>query len=351
MRAVLLPGDSTVEIVKRDRPTPGLGQVIVQIKAAGLCGSDVHMLYRTPKEKRAREIMRGLTIDPNIIAGHEPAGVVVDIGEGVTHISPGDRVAVAHISGCGTCLACRRGWDIDCPNKQTYGFDRDGAMSDFMVADAKDCALLPASVSFTEGAFYACGAGTGYWALKRGGLSAGEVVVVVGLGPVGLAAAYFAAASGARVIGIDPVLERREFALSHGVHHAIDAMDANALDRVLELSGGRGADLAIDASGSSPGRVSALRSARVRGRVVFVGFGAEQTNVDIGTDIIQKQLSVIGSWVYSTPELQEMILDASERGLSVEPLIVHRYDADDADRAWMEFDEGSLGKSMLVWED
>jgi L-iditol 2-dehydrogenase len=349
VRAVLLPGDRQVRIVELDKPKPAAGQVLIEVKAAGLCGSDIHMLYRVPAEARRQEIMLGLSIDPDIIGSHEPAGVVAEVGEGITHLKPGDRVAVAHLSGCGVCLACRRGWDIDCPNKTTYGFDRHGAMSDFMIAEAKDCAILPPSVSFAEGAFYACGAGTGYWALRRGQLGPSETVVIVGLGPVGVAAAYFAAQAGAHVIGVDPIAERRDFARQHGVHVAIDPTSGNVGDAVKENNGGQGADLVIDASGSSAGRSAALDAARTWGRVVFVGFGDDATTFDVGAQIIQKQLTVIGAWVYSTPDLQEMLYDVARRGYSVQPLILHEYDVADAEEAWRSFDAGSLGKSMVVW--
>lgn len=295
--------------------------------------------------------MRGLTIDPDIVCSHEPAGVVAQVGTGVRHLRVGDRVAVAHLSGCGHCLACRRGWDIDCPEKQTYGFDRDGAMADYMLAEAKDCALLPDSVSFTEGAFYACGAGTGYSALTRGGFAPGETVAVVGLGQVGLCAAYFAAAGGARVIGIDPVAERREFALAHGATFAIDPSEGPVEDAIARINHGHGADLAIDATGVSAGRLAALDAVRPWGRVVMVGFGDARTTVDIGAQIIQKQLTVIGAWVYSTPDLQEMLDDVAKRGLSLAPLILHEYPLDQAERAWQDVDAGSLGKSMVVWPD
>jgi threonine dehydrogenase-like Zn-dependent dehydrogenase len=332
-----------------DRPTAGPGQVVVEIKAAGLCGSDIHMIYRTPAERRNDEIMKGLTINASIVGSHEPAGVVAEVGEGVTHLRVGDRVAVAHLSGCGHCLSCRRGWDIDCDNKQTYGYDRHGAMADYMLAEAKDCAIIPDAVSFTEGAFYACGAGTGYWALRRGNLGANETVAVVGLGPVGVAAAYFAAQAGARVIGIDPVAERREFAAKNGAHFTFDPTAGDVTAAVKAVNGGRGADLVVEASGSSAGRSSALDVARTWGRVVCVGFGDPATTLDVGAQIIEKQLTVIGAWVYSTPDLQEMLYDVADRGLSVQPLILHEYGIEDAEDAWRSFDAGSLGKSMVVW--
>jgi propanol-preferring alcohol dehydrogenase len=148
---------------------------------------------------------------------------------------------------------------------------------------------------------------------------------------------------------VDPIAERRDFARQHGVHVAIDPATGNVGDAVKESNGGQGADLVIDASGSSAGRSAALDAARTWGRVVFVGFGDDATTLDIGAQIIQKQLTVIGAWVYSTPDLQEMLYEVARRGYSVAPLILHEYDVADAEEAWRSFDAGSLGKSMVVW--
>ena len=216
MRAVFLPGGREAVVREIEVPRPGDGEVLLAMKAAGLCGSDLHMHYRIAPESR-HGVVFGLKTDPDVVPGHE-AGVVAEVGKGVWHLKPGDRVAVHHMAGCGVCVECRRGWDINCQRKWgTYGLDRPGAMQDFMAVRARDCVLVPDNVSLAEAAYYTCGAGTGYLALKRAGFGLGDTVAVVGLGPVGVAGAYFAASAGARVIGIDTLDERCRFAESNGI--------------------------------------------------------------------------------------------------------------------------------------
>lgn len=348
MRTLLFPGDRRVKIAEVRVPVPGPRQVRVQLKAAGLCGSDLHQQYRVPADER-EGIVVGHHTSPSTTPGHEAAGVVVEVGDDVGTIRVGDRVAVAHVTGCGACVACRRGRDIDCPRKVFYGLDRDGAMADYMLAEEKDCIVLPDNVSFVEGAFWSCGAGTGAAALARGDLKAGETVAVVGLGPVGTAAVFLAEKAGARVIGLDPLAERRDHAREHGAHVTIDASAPDAVQQVLDATGGRGADLVVEASGVAPGRVSTLHLAGIGGRIVFVGLGNRPVEFDIDL-MIQKQLTCAGSWVFGTPDLTEMIRSAAQLGIDVEDMVTYRYPLSDAEHALEEFDAGSLGKTVFVWE-
>jgi L-iditol 2-dehydrogenase len=348
MRTVLFPGDRQVVVTDTPTPSPAADQVLVEIKAAGLCGSDLHQQYRVPADEREGVVV-GHHTSPNTIPGHEPAGVVAEVGANVFNLRPGDRVAVAHVTGCGSCQACRRGRDIDCPQKVFYGLDRDGAFADYMLAEAKDCIRLPETVTFAEGAFWACGAGTGYAALTRGGLLAGETVAVVGLGPVGTAAAYFAGLAGARVIGLDPIPERRDHAAALGAKTVLDPTSADFAAQYDEATGNRGADLVVEASGVPAGRRTTIDIAAVGGRVVFVGLGDRSVDFDIDI-MIQKQVTCMGSWVFGTPDLQDMIDKAVDLGISVEPMITFRYRLEDAVKALEAFDAGSLGKTVFVWD-
>ncbi len=162
MQALLLPGGRSVRIEQIPEPEPGPGEVVLAMGAAGLCGSDLHMAYRPEPAERHGPIF-GLDTDPDVVPGHEPAGVVAAVGPDVAHLHVGDRVAVHHMGGCGTCMSCRRGWDINCRQKWgTYGLDKPGAMQDQMVVRARDCVRVPDRVSMAEAAYYTCGAGTGY---------------------------------------------------------------------------------------------------------------------------------------------------------------------------------------------
>lgn len=350
MRAVFLPGGRQVELRDLDPPAPGPGDVLIAMKAAGLCGSDLHMHYRPAPELRRGPVF-GLVTDPNVVPGHEPAGVVVEAGPGVTTFSVGDRVAVHHMGGCGECMECRLGWDINCQQKWgVYGLDRPGAMQDYMVARSRDCVRVPPSVTFEEAAYYTCGGATGYLALKRAGLGLGDMVAVVGLGPVGLAAAYFALLAGAKVVGLDPLEERLAFARQLGIAATFDAGAADVGDQVRSATGGRGADVVIESSGASSGRRLALDVAALRARVVCVGFGDMDNHLDVQAGIIQKQLDVRGAWMFPLPDLQRLLDDVSLRGISIRGLITGAYEIADAKEAWAVFDRGRPGKTVLRWD-
>lgn len=351
MRALYLLGGREVAIHDVDRPAPSEGEVLIAVQAAGLCGSDLHMHYR-PEAQQRRGVVFGLTTDPDVVPGHEPAGVVAEVGSGVAHLRVGDRVAVHHMAGCGVCMECRRGWDINCQNKWgTYGLDRPGAMQDYMVVRARDCVSVPDGISLSEAAYYTCGAGTGYLALKRAGFGLGDTVAVVGLGPVGLAGAYFAATTGARVVGADTIDARCGFAENNGVPITTNPSRDDSVAVVRDATGGRGADVVLETSGSAAGRALALDMAATRGRVVCVGFADSATTIDVQAQIIQRQLDVRGAWMFPITELQALLDDVGLRGVSIEGLIPNRFDIEDGAAAWRSFDEGSLGKTVLSWPE
>lgn len=339
-----MPGDRVTNIVEMDVPEPGSGQILLKNRAAGLCGSDLHLFYRPPAAER-NGVMFGLQLNSKIVPGHEGAGEVMKIGSNVNNIKVGDRVAVAHISGCGHCITCRRGWDVHCKNKTTYALDRHGFLADYTLVEAKDCVHLPENISFEEGAFWACGAGTAWSAINRLNLPVGSTFGVVGLGPVGSAAVLIAAKLGLRVYGFDPVKERREFALELGALECFDPKDKNSIDLTKETL-----DASFEASGSSSGRQLALDVLKVWGRSSFVGFADDETTFDIHMQLIEKQIQLNGVWLFSTPDLQEFIDIASKTNMSLRQIFQHKYSISEGVEALDQFDKGSSGKTMICWD-
>lgn len=348
MHAILMPGDRNIDIVEKDVPTPGPGEVLLEMKAAGLCGSDLHMQFQPPRAERFGEFY-GLQTNPNIVPGHEPAGVVAELGTGVAGLREGDRVAVHHMGGCGHCYECRQGWDINCPNKWgIYGLNVDGAMQDYMVARARDCVVVPDEITLEEACYYSCGAGTGYLALRRGGFGLGDTVAVVGLGPVGLAAGFFAAQAGATVIGYDTNPQRNRFALDAGFTATVNPLEA-ADDTLRYLTRGRGADVVVEATGKTAGRETALEAAAPHGRIVAVGFSDEISAVHLQRGVLQKQADVRGAWMFPIHQLERMLQSVAIQGTSIRHLIPNSYRLDDGQAAWDAFDHGSLGKTVIAW--
>ncbi|MDQ3896722.1 MAG: alcohol dehydrogenase catalytic domain-containing protein, partial [Actinomycetota bacterium] len=212
MRGVYLPGHRQVDIRDVPDPTPGPGQVVVAVRASSICGSDLRAIYR-------EHLGTGPEAYCDVVAGHEPCGEIVATGPGTKRFAVGDRVALYHIAGCGLCPDCRAGYMVSCtsPLRAAYGWQRDGGHADYLLAEESTCVPLLEPLTWEDGACVACGFGTAYQALRRAGVSGRDAVLVVGLGPVGLAAGLLAKALGAtQVIGTDPVESRGELALSLG---------------------------------------------------------------------------------------------------------------------------------------
>ena len=238
MKGVVFLGDRQLEIRKFDDPTPGPDEVVLELKASGMCGSDLHF-YRA-KDGPAT---LGLVIDSPKIGGHEPCGVVAAVGAEVEHLAVGDRVMNHHYSGCGSCSDCQAGWQQLCGDGfVVYGATANGAHAPYMAAKADTMVPLPDELSFASGAAISCGTGTAFSALARMGLAAGETIAVFGLGPVGLSAALFAGHMGARVIAIDLSSERLALAAQAGANELIDSSVVDAVEAVMEFTHGRGAD-------------------------------------------------------------------------------------------------------------
>lgn len=347
MKALHFLGEKKIELI--DLPTPEIrsDEVLIEIQAAGLCGSDLHLFY-TPSRAEKEAGIFGLKFPPDNIPGHEPCGKIVEVGSNVKHLKIGDRVAVAHISGCGNCSICRKGWDMHCAQKRTYGGDIQGAFAEFMPARAKDCVLLPENISYLDGAFYTCGASTGYYSLKRANLLGGETILCVGLGPVGLAGAYFASMLGARVIGVDLLQERCDHSLNFGVEVAINASTENVQERIKEITKGEGCNVAIDYTGAPAGRITAIEAAGLWGRVVLIGFGKGYTNIETELHIIEKQLTVVGAWVFSFPELQDLVAFSSNRGIDLSNFTSTQSTIGDGSKLFADFDKGSTGKTFIT---
>lgn len=166
MRGLLFPGDRRAEIATLADPVPGPGEVVVAMRAAAVCGSDMHG-YRTSREQRLASGAAG------IVPGHEPAGVVHQIGEGVTGLQIGDRVAIYHFRSCGHCQECRGGNMMYCADKEGYGGPIHGSDAELLLTDARNCLPLPDNASFALGSLLMCVGGTAYQVMKKTGREGG----------------------------------------------------------------------------------------------------------------------------------------------------------------------------------
>lgn len=345
MLAAYLPGNSTVELREIERPAPSIGQVLLKMKASGICGSDIHYIYHKHLGDDPRTAYQG------VVAGHEPAGEVVELGAGCRHFKPGDRVAVYHISGCGFCRNCRKGFQISCtdPARAAYGWQRDGGHAEYLVADERDLVHLPDSLSYRDGCFISCGVGTAYEAVLRGNVSGGDAIVVVGLGPVGMAALMLAKGRGARLaIGVDTQADRVETARGLGlVDHGLVA-GAETLGEIEALTRG-GAGVTIDCSGNPRGRLLALQATRTWGRCVYIG-ETGPVQFDVSDDLLHRQRTIYGSWVTSVHNMDQCCEDLDAWGLHPHDIITDAFALDEAAAAYRLMAGGKSGKVIIAFD-
>ena len=338
MRGVIFEGNRKASIREFPDPKAGPGEAVIQIKASGLCGTDLHR-YRGD--------------DPvTMITGHEPCGVIAELGLGSPKtLNVGDRVMCHHYSGCGICELCSMGYEQLCPTGHvTYGGGTGhGANADYILVPSRTLVHLHDSLSFEEGAAISCGTGTAWNGLQKMNISGRDTVVVFGQGPVGLSGTLSAKSMGARVIGVDVVSERLALSKELGADHVVNASNDDPVAAILELTGGLGASASLETSGNPTARQQVLRCLTPFGRCCYVGVGGP-AEIDFNRDVIFKVITIFGSWTFSKAELIEISRFFVETRAPLSKLITHRYSLDQAEEAFQEFDSSTTGKCVFVME-
>ena len=320
--------------------------MILEIKASGMCGSDLKF-YRAVGG--ASSLGLG-DLDGPIIAGHEPCGIVAEVGEGVDPALAkiGDRVMDHHYSGCGVCKHCRGGWSQLCLDGITvYGATGHGAHAKYMKVPAHTLVKLPDDLSFKTGAAISCGTGTAYGALKRLDLAGDETIVIFGQGPVGLSSTQLAKEMGARVIALDVSEERRQLALDFGADEVIDPLSNDVVSAIKDLTHGEGAHKSLDCSSNSEARTQAVQCVRTWGSACFVGEGGH-VNLDVSNDLLRRQVTLIGSWTFSKNGQADCADFVSERKIDVDALFTHEFKLEQAKEAYQMFDQQTTGKGVFL---
>jgi threonine dehydrogenase-like Zn-dependent dehydrogenase len=336
MQGLVFVGDRKTALREFPDPVPGSGEVVVAIRASGMCGSDLGP-YRAGRAE--------------FICGHEPCGVIAARGAGVTDQQApiGQRVMVHHYRGCGVCKHCRVGYTQMCIHgAEVMGFSAHGGNAPYLLAPASAMVPLPDELSFAEGAAIACGTGTAYSALKRLGVSGRDTLAVFGQGPVGLAATQLGTAMGARVIGIDLEPERRRLAKDLGAAETIDPRAVNPVEAIRELTHGEGADATLDCTGHPEARANCAKAARPWGRACFVGEQGTAT-FEMTPDVIHKQLTMYGSWTFSTVLLAECAQFAVDRRVPLGHVFTDTFTLDQAEDAFRKFESRTMGKGVFVF--
>ena len=350
MKGVVFIGDSRLELREFPDPVPGPGEVVVEIKASGMCGSDLK-LYRAAPGGATAGLGLGGGGGP-IIAGHEPCGVVAAVGAGVSEKQArvGMRVMQHHYRGCGFCPHCSTGWMQLCVEgvAEIYGVTANGAHARYLKGPARTMVPLPDELSFSTGAAIACGTGTAWGALKRLGLQGDDTIAIFGQGPVGLSATQLATSMGARVIALDTSEERLQRARELGAEVLINpATTDNVVAVIKDSTHGLGAHLSLDATSAPIARRQAVQCVRTWGKACFVGEGGEVT-LDVSNDMLRRQVTLIGSWTFSTVGQAECARYIADRKVDVDRLFTHTWRLEQAEEAYQLFDRQTGGKGVFL---
>jgi len=341
MKAVVLTGNRQLEVREVPKPVAGRGQVVIKMKVAAICGSDLHHYRRVP---RPGEI--------EYVSGHEPCGIIDSVGEGVTHVVPGQRVALYHYEGCGYCKYCAAGLFHHCAERKGFGsVGIAGSDADYMVCNGVNAIPLPDELTYIDGSFIACIAATSYSALIRLNINSRTNLCIYGLGPVGLTALLLAKAMRPdQIICVDPNPIRRKMGLDNGADIVLDS-DDNTVQEIIKLTGG-GADCSLETSGSAAAQKNILNSAGHFGRVAVVGFMGlyeKDGNVSL-SQLIPRELTVFGSSVISLPDTHNLIDFMVKNDVHFDPLVTHRFPLSKAKEAFEACDSLNTGKVMFEFD-
>ncbi len=347
MNGAILPGNNTVELKEFDVPVPGHGEVLIKMKSSTICGSDIRCIYHEHLGKGPEGY------SPGMIAGHEPSGQIVQTGPGCRRFKNGDRVIVYHISGCGVCNDCRRGYMISCTSeyRRAYGWQRDGGMAEYLLAEEKDLVYLPDELSYSDGAQIACGFGTVYEALEKISVSGNDDLLITGLGPVGLATAMLGKAMGARkIFGIEVLEDRISIAKELGLFDEVIKAGQGNAEQIKQLTGGHGAEKSVDCSSNNIARLTCVQATRKWGKIAFVGEGGS-VEFQPSRDIIHDQKTIYGSWVTSIWKMEELVERIVRWKIKPENLITHRFKLEEVGEAYSLMASGKCGKVAVVFDE
>jgi propanol-preferring alcohol dehydrogenase len=280
----------------------GERDVLVRIKAAGICHSDVH--YRAGASPVGSL--------PQTL-GHEIAGVVEAVGGQVSTVTEGDRVCLHYLLTCGDCAYCTAGHEQFCPQGQMIGKHTDGGYAEYIALPARNAVLLPDEIPFEQGAILMCSSATSFHALRKARMAAGETVAVFGSGGLGMSAIQLARAFGAlEVYAVDIAEAKLELAASYGAI-PVNAASSDPVAEIRRLTSGRGVDVAVEVIGLRETMEQVVQSLAILGRAVLAGIADRPFVIDSYAELLGREAEVIGS---SDHLLQEMplLLELARRG-------------------------------------
>lgn len=330
-------GNEKAEVQEFPKPVPKDDWMVIRVISCALCGSDLHMRYRPSNDKAYNQ--------NRAIPGHEIVGEVVEVDR-IERFKVGDLVSIYPLVTCGKCFYCKHHLWKFCPNKKIIGYDLDGGCAEYITVPERSCVGLPPGFSPDEVCLVWDPIGAPYGAIKRLGVNETDIVAVFGVGPMGLGAVSICSFLGAKVIAVDLIEERLMVAQDLGADERIDSKESNLIEKVLEITEGFGVDVVIECTGKEDVLHKAFQVLKSGGRCALIGEMGKVHEIDVSEEIIHKDLTITGSWMYELEGFYEL-LSLIEKGLDVKKLVTGKFPLDQAVTAWSTFNTGKTGKIII----
>lgn len=325
MKVAVMNGIGKMGFEERDIPTAKENEVLVKLEYVGICGSDLHY-YETGA-------IGDYVVEPPFVLGHEPGGTVVEVGKNVTHLKVGDRVALEPGKTCGHCEFCKTGRYNLCPDVVFFATPPvDGVFQEYVAHEADLCFKLPENVSTMEGALIEPLA-VGFHAAMQGEAKAGQTAVVMGAGCIGLVTMMALKAMGvSKVYVVDIMQKRLDKAMELGADGVINGSEVNAVDAVMELTGGKGCDLAIETAGTQMTTVQTIHMTKKGSTIVLVGYSKSGEMTLPMSLALDKELTF--KTVFRYRHIYPMAIDAVAAGkVNLKGIVTDIFSLDEAQKA------------------
>ena len=305
-------------------PELGPGDALVNVKACGICGSDIHIVYEgvTP------------TAYSPITLGHEPSGVITALGSEVEGWKVGERVTINPFLTCGKCVNCLSGNSQICISRRVIGIHTEGGLAELLKIPAENLVRLPENIPFDQGGIAVDAVATPFHAItKRGALRVGEKVAIFGCGGLGIHGVQIAKVCGASlVIAVDTIDSALERAKKVGADEVINPREGSPIQKIKKMTGGMGVDLALEFIGLRETIEQAVTCIRTGGRVVVVGLGPETISLPPPTTFVRTELSLLGSYGSTTLEIQNVIDLVASGKLNLTESITERFPLEEVNK-------------------
>lgn len=320
------------------KPSPGPNEVLVKVAACGVCRTDLEYLKESPPPKA-----------PPIILGHEPSGVVAEIGSEVEDIKPGQKVLLTFSLPCGSCQFCRSGQENLCPQIVIVGASRDGAFAEYVVVPATAVYPLPEGLPLEESCIISDAVATSYHAINDiAGVRPGDTVAIFGAsGGLGLICVQLASAIGATVIGVGRKRWKLEKAKELGAAEILSSDEVERVDQAIRRMSGGGTDISVDVTGIPAMVENAFKSTRPGGKVVVVGFSFDKIQLDINR-LVWFELTVRGCRTYNPVDLPKILKLVESGVVDLGQTVSHRFKLEEINQAYQMLDRGELIRGIVI---